>query len=43
MGDNPHDSIGYQTIFAVGLSLFIMTMVFNLLGHYLRRRFRQEY
>ncbi len=43
MGDLPHGSIGYQSIFAAGVTLFLMTMVFNLLGHYLRRRFRQEY
>lgn len=43
MGDLPHGSIGYQSIFAAGVTLFLMTMVFNLLGHYLRKRFRQEY
>jgi phosphate transport system permease protein len=43
MGDLPHGSIGYQSIFAAGVTLFVMTMTFNLLGHYLRKRFRQEY
>jgi phosphate transport system permease protein len=43
MGDLPHGSIGYQSIFAAGVTLFLMTMAFNLLGHYLRKRFRQEY
>lgn len=43
MGDLPHPSIGYKSIFAAGFTLFLMTMAFNLLGHYLRKRFRQEY
>ncbi len=41
LGDLPHGSIGYQTIFATGLALLAMTLVFNLLGHGLRKRFRQ--
>ncbi|MCG3188006.1 MAG: hypothetical protein IOMNBAOH_02728 [Rhodocyclaceae bacterium] len=43
LGDLPHGSIGYQTIFAAGLTLMLMTLMFNLLGHYLRRRFREVY
>lgn len=43
MGDLPHGSIGYQTIFAAGLVLFGMTLAFNILGHFLRRRFREIY
>ena len=43
LGDLPHGSIGYQTIFAAGLALFVMTLVFNLLGYFLRRSFRQAY
>lgn len=43
MGDLPHRSIGYESIFAAGLTLFVMTLGFNLLGAYLRRRFRQAY
>jgi phosphate transport system permease protein len=42
-GDLPHGSIEYQTIFAAGLSLFAVTLVFNLAGMYLRRRFRESY
>ncbi len=42
-GDLPHGSVGYQTIFAAGLTLFVLTFVFNLLGYWLRRRFREEY
>jgi phosphate transport system permease protein len=43
LGDLPHGSIGYQTIFAAGLSLALMTLVFNVLGHMLRKRYRQAY
>jgi phosphate transport system permease protein len=43
MGDLPHGSIEYQTIFAAGITLFFMTLGFNLLGAWLRRRYRQVY
>lgn len=41
MGDLPHGSIGYQTIFVVGLMLFLMTLAFNIAGHLLKKRLRQ--
>src|SRR4249920_3464002 len=43
LGDLPHGSIGYQTIFAAGLTLMALTLSFNILGHFLTRRFRQVY
>jgi len=43
LGDLPHGSIGYQTIFAAGLTLFLITLFFNVMGHLLRRRFREAY
>lgn len=43
LGDLPHGSLVYSTIFAVGLVLFIITLIFNLLGFFLRRRFREAY
>ncbi|MFN3883813.1 MAG: phosphate ABC transporter permease subunit PstC [Rhodocyclaceae bacterium] len=43
LGDLPHGSIGYQTIFAAGLTLMLMTLVFNLLGYWLRKRYREVY
>ena len=43
LGDLPHGSIGYQSIFAAGITLFIMTLAFNILGNVLRRRFREVY
>jgi phosphate transport system permease protein len=43
LGDLPHGSIGYQSIFAAGLTLFLMTLGFNICGHLLRKRFRETY
>ena len=43
LGDLPHGSIGYQTIFAAGLTLMLLTLLFNIAGHVLRRRFREAY
>lgn len=43
LGDLPHGSIGYQSIFAAGLSLMLMTLALNLVGHVLRRRYREAY
>lgn len=43
MGDLPHGSIGYQSIFAAGLSLMVMTLFFNVVGHFIRRRYREAY
>ena len=43
LGDLPHDSIGYQSIFAAGLVLMLMTLVFNLIGFFLTRKFREAY
>lgn len=43
LGDLPHGSVGYQTIFAAGLTLMIITLLFNLLGHWLRRKYRESY
>ena len=42
-GDLPHGSVGYQTIFAAGLTLFLLTLLFNLAGFWLRRRYREAY
>lgn len=42
-GDLPRGSIGYQSIFAAGLTLFVITLGFNILGHVMRKRFREAY
>jgi phosphate transport system permease protein len=43
LGDLPHGSLEYQTIFAAGLILVLMTLVFNILGYFLIRRYREIY
>jgi phosphate transport system permease protein len=43
LGDLPHGSLGYQTIFAAGLTLLMITLVFNILGQWLRAKYRENY
>jgi phosphate transport system permease protein len=43
LGDLPHGSIGYQSIFAAGLVLMVMTLTFNILGHMVRKKYRENY
>lgn len=43
LGDLPHGSIGYQSIFAAGLVLMLITLFFNVVGFSLTRRFREAY
>ena len=43
LGDLPHGSLAYQTIFAAGLTLLLITLSFNILGQWLRRRYREAY
>lgn len=43
LGDVPHGTIEYKTIFAAGLTLFFMTLGFNILGYFLRKRIREVY
>ena len=43
LGDLPHGSVGYQTIFAAGLTLLLFTLICNIGGHLLRKSFREAY
>jgi phosphate transport system permease protein len=43
LGDLPHGSIGYQSIFAAGLTLLVITLAFNVFAFWLRAKFREEY
>jgi phosphate transport system permease protein len=42
-GDLPQGSIPYKAIFAAGLMLLLLTLVFNIAGHMLRKKFREAY
>ncbi len=43
LGDLPHGSLAYLTIFAAGLTLFLMTFVFNIIAFWLRHKYREVY
>ena len=43
LGEAAHGSLAYNTIFAVGLLLFFLTLTMNVLGNVLVRRFREAY
>jgi phosphate transport system permease protein len=43
LGDLPHGTVAYQSIFAAGLTLMVMTLAFNIAGYFLRKRFREIY
>jgi phosphate transport system permease protein len=42
-GDLPQGSIPYKAIFAAGLMLLLLTLAFNIAGHFLRKKFREAY
>ena len=43
LGDVPHGTIEYKTIFAAGITLFLITLIFNIIGFWLRKRIREAY
>jgi len=43
LGDLPHGTLEYQTIFAAGLVLVLVTLVLNIIGYFLTKRFRETY
>ncbi|MEJ2153167.1 MAG: phosphate ABC transporter permease subunit PstC [Gemmatimonadota bacterium] len=43
LGDTPFGSVEYQSIFAVGLLLFTVTLAMNVFGRWFLRRYREEY
>lgn len=42
-GDNPHGTVGYYSLFAVGLLLFLITLGLNIISHHLVDKYRKEY
>ena len=42
-GDKPPGTLGYRTIFAVGLTLFVSTMALNILAQWILKRMREKY
>lgn len=43
LGDTPYGSVEYQSIFAVGMVLFVITLGMNILSHWVVRRYREVY
>lgn len=43
LGDTPHGSVEYGSIFAVGMTLFVITFLLNILAQFIARKFREEY
>lgn len=43
LGDVPHGSLEYQTIFAAGLTLFVFTFILNNISLYLRKKYQERY
>jgi phosphate transport system permease protein len=43
LGDTPTGSIAYRTIFALGTTLFAITLALNVLSYRIVRRFRERY
>lgn len=43
LGDTPHGSLAYGSIFAVGLTLFVITFVLNIIASSIAKRFREVY
>ncbi|MEO0540268.1 MAG: phosphate ABC transporter permease subunit PstC [Cyanobacteria bacterium P01_A01_bin.105] len=42
-GDAPYGTIAYKTLYAVGTTLFLMTLALNIFSFWFVRRFRQKY
>lgn len=42
-GDTQYGTIEYNTIYAVGITLFVMTLAMNIIAAYVARKFREEY
>ncbi len=43
LGDVPHGSLEYKTIFAAGLSLFVITFLLNNISFYIKKKYREAY
>lgn len=43
LGDTPAGSIAYKTIYAVGMTLFVITLILNIFSFWFVRRFREKY
>lgn len=42
-GDTTFGSVAYLTIYSVGITLFIITLIMNIVANYISKKFREEY
>ncbi|MBB6430654.1 phosphate ABC transporter permease subunit PstC [Algisphaera agarilytica] len=42
-GDLATGTVEYQSVYAVGMTLFLITLIITIVGAYIRKRFRQQY
>ncbi|UII34487.1 phosphate ABC transporter permease subunit PstC [Fulvivirga ulvae] len=43
LGDVPHGSLAYKTIFAAGITLFIFTFVLNNISFWIKKKYQEKY
>lgn len=43
LGDVPHGSLEYKTIFAAGITLFVFTFILNNISFWIRKKYQQNY
>jgi phosphate transport system permease protein len=43
MGDVPHGSLEYRTIFAAGIALFVFTFTLNTLSFWIKKKYQEKY
>jgi len=43
LGDVPHGSVEYRTIFAAGIALFIFTFILNNISYFIKKKFQEQY
>jgi phosphate transport system permease protein len=43
LGDVPHDSLEYRTIFAAGITLFVFTFILNMVSYWFTKKYHKSY
>ncbi len=43
LGDVPHGSLEYKTIFAAGITLFVLTFLLNTIGYRIKKNYEKKY
>ncbi len=43
LGDVPHGSLEYRTIFAAGITLFVFTLILNNISYWFKRKYQEKY